>query len=463
MTENNARASTAFDAVCDSIRRGRCVAFVGAGFTAGAVPTWSELIWNLAEHERVDAETRRDIERRMFAGGSAERRAFQNLSALELEGIAQIVRDTFDADDVAWEQAVREALARGGTPEGRSEVRERVALLRNIPFRAILTTNFDEYLPGEQPSGDVYRRILRQDHPWWNRDDLPDDDLADDAMPRLPVVHLHGAANGSAENPVVLHRAMYRERLYGDPRYAHFVRSVFASYDVLFLGVSFTDAYLNELRSEVLSFLYGHPERSSNEPPPRWGYAVVPDPTPSWARFLARHEGIEAIPYATAVVDRRTSHAGFKEVLARIEARTSAAGILRPHLEGQAVLWIDKNDQANAVGLQILHAAGARVLPRTLANVTDEELRCARLVLTNWTNKDDPQKPVPAVVLEKLRRVRQNRHAPVVVFGFVDDPERRREAIERGAWEYATGWSELFNVLCRLFDRRRTTTPAPGV
>ncbi len=454
--KSDVQASKALDAVCESIRRGRCVAFVGAGFTAGAVPTWPQLVWNLANHPLVDETTRNDIEQRMFVPGSSDKRVFQNLSALELEGIAQIVRDVI-GDEAAWEQAVRAALTRGGTANGRKEVRERVALLRNIPFRAILTTNFDDYLPGEEPSGDVYRRILRQDHPWWNRYDRPNA-----AMPALPVVHLHGAANGTAANPVVLHRAMYRKRLYGDPRYAHFVRSVFASYDVLFLGVSFTDAYLNELRSEILSFLFDHPDHASAEPAPQWGYAVVADPTPSWMRFLARHEGIAAIPYATTKVGADVSHAGFLDVLQEIERRTSAAGILRQHLEGENVLWIDKKDGRNAHGIQTLKAANANVVERSLVDVTDDDLKRAALVLTNWTNVDAHKPPVPAVVLKELRRVRGDRHAPVVVFAGIDDPDRRAQAIELGAWEYATSWPELFNVLCRLYDRGRTAAPAMG-
>lgn len=44
-------------------------------------------------------------------------------------------------------------------------------------------------------------------------------------------------------------------RLYAEPGYLNVLRSLFLTKTILFLGFSFTDEYLNELRSEVLSYL----------------------------------------------------------------------------------------------------------------------------------------------------------------------------------------------------------------
>lgn len=44
----------------------------------------------------------------------------------------------------------------------------------------------------------------------------------------------------------------YRRLLHATPAYRAFLRTLFATRNVLFLGFSFTDAYINELRSEIL-------------------------------------------------------------------------------------------------------------------------------------------------------------------------------------------------------------------
>ena len=331
---------------------------------------------------------------------------------------------------------------------GANDVRSRVDLLKKIPFRAILTTNFDDFLEGEEPTSDLYREILRGEHRWWNRNDTRQ---TVGGLPSSPVVKLHGDANGDpASNPVVLHRSMYRERLYGDARYATFVRSVFAQYDVLFLGVSFTDAYLNELRSEVLDMLYrdGQPEQASP-----WGYAVLADPERTWMQFLRTHEGIATLSYSAA-----NRHAEFKDRLQEIAERTSMSAVLKQHLKGEGgVLWFDSNVGGNKEGLDFFKRVDVTVVQKdAVADATDEELRRARLILVKWGGKESGggegwyAKPL----LQRLREPGFESHAPVVVFaGKTDKLTRRAEAIKLGAWEYTTGWLELFQVLRRLFNR----------
>mgnify|MGYP002388440496 CR=1 FL=1 len=94
-----------------------------------------------------------------------------------------------------------------------------------------------------------------------------------------PVVKLHGDL--LAEPPdVVLTRRDYRQRLYGSPAYTTFLKSLFATSTVLYLGFSFTDAYLNELRSEILALV---DYRTGDRP---LAYAVVNATGPWVDRFL---------------------------------------------------------------------------------------------------------------------------------------------------------------------------------
>ena len=87
------------------------------------------------------------------------------------------------------------------------------------------------------------------------------------------VVKLHGDIDLITERSdpeVVLTRTDYRKLLFEDSRYSNFLRALLATRTILFLGFSFSDGYLNLLRSEILALLRHDPQ----EP---MAYAVLND------------------------------------------------------------------------------------------------------------------------------------------------------------------------------------------
>ena len=177
---------------------------------------------------------------------------------------AQLLADkvgahTFDA----W---LRNKLTlRGGPPEA---MQHRLSWLGGIPFSAIVTTNYDNLLRGPTPEhedfGQTAARILR------TRDPLRLAKLAFGNEVGVPVVKLHGCV----EDPrfhLVCTREGYRQLLHSSPHYSTFIRTLLATHTVLYLGFSFTDSYLNELRSEIMA-LYG----SAGSSPPL-AYAIMAD------------------------------------------------------------------------------------------------------------------------------------------------------------------------------------------
>ena len=439
----------------DAIVRGRCVAFIGAGFVFGAVPDWVGLLGSIAAlvgHEAQEAV-------RPLIGPATKGSAGPRPTALELEAAAQILRDMVtdgvDEGALAWEMKVHQALEHGTVVDS---VETRVRLLREIPFRALLTTNFDRILDpiASGPIGDdlgpaAYAAVLRNDQRWWERSEW----RGAGSRMRTPLVKLHGNADGTLKHPVVLARTDYRRRLYEDHRYANFVRSVFSQYTILFLGVSFTDAYLNELRSEVLSFI-GVPGGSDGKP---WGYAVrsAEESPPAMQEFMVRHEGIEVLPYS--VVDG--SHDGFDDWLAAIAAKTSADARLDQLLGTQEIIWIDPMPGNNTYGMNILaggprHGKGALGRVVTCLNGAKDlrdEHRNAALVITHFGHRALDES-VAHDVLERIRGwpIRP----PVVVFASENEKvaENRLKVLRRGASEYVTRWAELFESIERIFGRR---------
>ena len=265
-------------ALVDSILSGDCVAFVGAGFSAGLAPGWKSLLSGLAALLQPP-----NAQLKQFVDG------LDPGNALALEAAGQMVQDQF-GDKARFEAAVRTVVGELDAKDPR--ISRRRDLLLQIPFHAILTTNFDNVLHGEAPSDSVYGDLLHSTGSWWRRKDwrLPGADYS-------RVIKLHGDANDPMRNPVVLARKDCRRLLYEDRSYGNFLRSLFATRSLLFLGTSFTDAYLNQVRSEVVARVGGGVR----------AWAVMPDRTPSEIDYFRRHEGIEILSYASNGSD----HSGF--------------------------------------------------------------------------------------------------------------------------------------------------------
>ncbi|HRK47855.1 MAG TPA: SIR2 family protein, partial [Nocardioides sp.] len=296
-----------------------------SGFSAPAVPAWTGLLDGLTEKAArqalLDDETRCWLGELIGHGG-----------ARDLEAAAQVLQVAMGPE---FDPALAEVLVERGHPE---LIAERRQLLAGIPFDAILTTNFDHFLVGEVPGPDAYRRILRDPaHRWWEPRYWQGEQGA-------PVLKLHGEV-GPVGDAVVFTQRDYRERLYGSPAYMTFLRSLFATSTVLFLGVSFTDAYLNELRSEVLALL---DHRSGDEPV---AYAVLNDIKPHQQRYLAQHEGLGVIGYDTA---GGTDWSGFESILRRLHDATNPRALLGRAIAGRRLLWVDGEPDDTSYGAKLL-------------------------------------------------------------------------------------------------------------
>ena len=105
------------------------------------------------------------------------------------------------------------------------------------------------------------------------------------------MVKLHGDVDAETADALVFSKRDYRQRLYSLASYRSFLRAMMARFTVLYLGFSFTDAYVNELRSEVLSIFGDHAHAPI-------AYAVLPNVPEDYRAYLRSHEGIQVLPYA---------------------------------------------------------------------------------------------------------------------------------------------------------------------
>lgn len=418
-----------------AIQDGDCVAFLGAGFTAAAkLPGWASLLTRVADTAGVPQEARRHVLDRVTRG-----------TAHAFDEAAQILEET-----IGRARFLHILAAMLGQPKLTRAMDERLRWLRGIPFRAVLTTNFDGVLSGWPARASAYRSVLRpSEHRWWEPRYWNDEG----AM----VVKLHGDLGARSHAPhVVLTRRDYRKRLYGDMAYATFLRTVMASTTVLYLGFSFEDAYLNELRSEILALL-GHERRSLPV-----GYAVVNDVPEASRRHYRKHEGIQLLSYDTG---GGRDFSGFDRYLRAIHDATNPIVRFGRHLERKRILWVDAHPENNREAYQFLRRASARARRRhaisevATADAALERLASAPtpfdLVITHWGEgqaRDPRGRRVPTAVrlLAEIRR--RGLEAPVLVFASDRHAEsRKRRALGLGAHDYCFRFQALFRRIEAIF------------
>ncbi|MBW2456372.1 MAG: SIR2 family protein [Deltaproteobacteria bacterium] len=413
----------------DAILEGRCVAFVGAGFSATVIPAWTDLLENLASHPRLGQDARGKLSELIASG---EQMSFEAAAQLLVQ---QLGTDGFSA-------ALAKLLA---APECNDEQRRRIDHLLGIPFRGILTTNFDGLLEGSLPGRDSYRGLLRPMGSGWYQDRYWHGEGP-------PVVKLHGCVCKDPSS-IVLTRRDYRERLYMGSAYATFLRTVFATNTLLFLGCSFSDPYLNELRSEVLAMLE---QRASDEP---WAYALAADKPVAQVEFLRSHEGVEVLSYAH---DDPPNHGAFDDFLARLYRCTNPQYHLGRLLSGQRLLWLDPNPNSTEDGIELLrHSARLAAGGFHLTEVTDVTGAMAELggkspgppyglVISHWGQGGGDESNAERLLGEMRRH---NVHVPVIVFASGSHAdENKQRALRAGAMAYCYHWSSLFRRIGDAFD-----------
>jgi hypothetical protein len=329
----------------------------------------------------------------------------------------------------------------------------RRGLLNEIPFRAVLTTNYDRTLKGQIPKPSTYRQLLRSvQTPWINTLYVTAKDRK-----RRPLLKLHGDLD--SPQTIVLTRRDYRRLLYENPDYLSFLRAYLISYTVLYLGFSFTDAYLNELRSELLTRL---DHRGISEPV---AYAVINDVSSLTQAHYRKHEGIEILSYNT---HGGKNYSGFDQILEAINDLTNPVMRYRSLLAGRRLLWVDPRWEMN---FQWTHhyfdmSPGHEVLD--LVRLPEEALerlaapaesgRAYDLVVCFWGDEYGKENTEPpAVTLLSGIRAR-GIGMPVIVFAEREVfQKRRRQALELGALGCYYRWESLLRAIQMALDPESET------
>ena len=416
------------------IDAGRCIAFVGAGFSRSAgVPDWTGLIRQLADEPRVTAKIRAWVSGLLSGKPTAH----------ELDRMAQVLEDRLGRR--GFTRAIGKALVPVAPPS--QAPLDRLKWLREIPFRAVLTTNFDRVLKGRLPSPSLYRDVLRDEKErlrWWSEAFWK----REEAGLERRMVKLHGDID--VPKSVVLTSRDYRKRLYQDPHYVPFLRGLFAQNTVLFMGFSFADAYLNELRSQVLALFDHH--GSKNDP---LAYAIINDLSPIDEKTLLHHQGVRVLSYST---ENDAGHCGFDRHLQTIWSRSASLPRFGRLLKNRRILWMDPARKHNGPGLEFLKRATGAVGDETTHQVrhvdtADEAISVLEtehfdLIISHWGHTHGG---AGTRLLKWLAQEKPD-HGPVIIFaGEHHADDNKRAALRLGAIAYTHTWEALFRQIHSVF------------
>lgn len=343
------------DELVDDIAQGRCIVFIGAGFSAAAgLPDWKSLLGQLCEglptefRDPGDAtNTVRNLQRDLLTQGGYDPRTKEEIAAdaaaaardgrqpeppivtesgLSPDMFASLLKNTYDylaatmpeerRSEFDFGQAIHRCLrlpARLSSDARFEDMRARLDVLRAIPFRGIITTNFDGLLLGRTPfDSDIknaYKSLLRpKDGVFAHTDKFGGEPGCPlQHTPGKPIIQLHGrvgpdwargtashssppvspssllrfasvrpgsgAPGASGKTAFVFSKNEYNSQLHGNPVNSLFLKSVFSTCTVLFLGYSFTDNYVDDLLDETMH-LFSRDEDPNNVP---LSYAISAD------------------------------------------------------------------------------------------------------------------------------------------------------------------------------------------
>lgn len=326
----------------DELQRGNVIAFIGAGFTAPAgLPTWSALLVQVLEGSAGNVSPSKGAEiYRLVSIGSGD----------SLDQAAQMLEDELGQRIFQDKIAL---LLRHPLPLS-DEMQLRLKTLREIPFKAILTTNVDVVLPGcisnfHASSASVRSEILRGP----SLDFKAQINSCRPSDRHIPTLQLHGSVLDP--DNMVFTRKGYRNLIHSSSTYTNFVRAVMSRYVILYLGFSFSDYYLNDLRSSVLNML-GYNLTSDMIP---LAYAITNDKTEEESEFFLRHEGTQFINYCSVTSREgpisRITHEGFDGILKQIHGLTSPLRICGNAFSRKRIIWND-NYGPGALHRRLIHA-----------------------------------------------------------------------------------------------------------
>lgn len=499
----------------DAISKGQCVAFVGAGFSGAArLPGWAKLLEGILrsglEAGKIPESKKNDIQA-----------LIDEATSTAFDTAAQMMEDC----NAPVAQVAREMLK---PPDTLPDImKERMRLLRGIPFNAIVTTNFDFFLPGPPAAHDdakpVMRKILRDpplsmmeqivrelqpinerlqngdasgigdfmgkfmEHYQQCQEECPDTgegEKSDEIIKQvwledrgpIPVIQLHGTVANEKylDDPgLAFTRLGYRRLLHGNAAYQQFLKALMSTKTILYIGFSFSDEYLNEMRSATLMMMKraGVLQEDMSEQP--IAYAIMPNQTESKVKFYEKHEGVKILNY---VPESGPGFEGIEQWLEAIHMQTNPLYRWATSLAGKRFLVYGKGQGSMTLPILVdwvKHSFGADcgemvidVGPAAADDFNKEQVievmkKHGRFDVVMVAYKSNGHETAKAMLGAMDAMDTKDKSPVLVVDGLPDDKDtsistrsllipRRRACLQMGAVDYLADFASLLPAVANI-------------
>ena len=217
----------------EDIMKGNCVAFVGAGVSIpSGLPSWPNLLTKMIDwyKERYGRIINERALRKHIRSGDLLDSAEELLRIFSKNEFHEFLEEVVD-------------YAKDSTPNELHDI------IYQIPFSAILTTNYDQLieLTYLRKNNNMPRIFSQENIPYLARS-LRDQEFH--------ICHAHGSVQNI--KTVVFGRKHYAELIHNSPAFQHYLRTIFSVKTVFFIGYGVNDPDLNLLLEDLVNILQGY-------------------------------------------------------------------------------------------------------------------------------------------------------------------------------------------------------------
>ncbi|MBV9084561.1 MAG: SIR2 family protein [Acidobacteriaceae bacterium] len=280
-------------AIRSRLSNGDVVLFAGSGLSAQAAtddgqhpPLWAGLLRGMVswcrEQAIIDSETATELNTFIEQGYLIE--------------AGQEIQDVL-SESSQLGTCLRDVIHCNGAPK----IGKAHALIAELPFRAILTTNYDGFIET------AFAIRHKTELPRFFRPELMNGVVPEYMKQKPFIVKLHGDLNDPKS--IVLGYRQYERLLYDDQTYRYCLETIFGTSSVLFIGFGGSDPDLESIISRVSSFTGRR----------RAHWMLVPRGTFPYlkAKRMLVDKGITVIEY-----EKDSMHTGVIDFLERLRVTT---------------------------------------------------------------------------------------------------------------------------------------------
>jgi len=176
---------------------------------------------------------------------------------------------------------------------------------------------------------------------------------------------------------IVFTREGYRQLLYQMPGYALFLKAVMSTHTVVSVGHSATDAYINDIRSEIVTMMNMSRKMPNGQEHWPLTHSIQCPRTASDAQFAKRYDAMNFLDWSK----KAEKYDGFDRILQLLFKHTNPRAQFHELLVGRQIIVVDNAEEGQAPKagwsiadmVQLLHLCRPSIIIKRVRNYEEME------------------------------------------------------------------------------------------